>query len=74
MGLDTAIGAGTSTLVGEGLEKLTGTNDRSVGKIAVDSLVSGGIGGLVGKYVPAWDKIKEWFNVTPIISASGCLD
>lgn len=131
-----AIGAGTSTLVGEGLEKLTGTNDRSVGKIAVDTLVSSGIGGVVGKYVPSWDKIddwisggsggksiidkllkkgaefdnsllenklfqkfmdelfdefgfgffagmtanemadkiKEWFNVTPIISASGCLD
>lgn len=45
-----AIGTGTSTLVGEGLEKLTGkNNDNSWGDIAIDTGVSTIVGGAVSK-------------------------
>ncbi|MCL1919447.1 MAG: hypothetical protein FWG14_14335, partial [Peptococcaceae bacterium] len=35
-----AVYGGTSTLIGEGLEKLTGTNDRSFSEIAQDTAVN----------------------------------
>ena len=44
-----AIAAGTSTLIGESLEKISGTKNRSGGEILFDTLTDTVIGGVLGK-------------------------
>ena len=47
-----AVGAGTSTLVGQTLENLTGRNKRSTSEILTNTAIDATIGGLTSKFLP----------------------
>ena len=47
-----AVGSGTSSLIGQGLENLTGSNRRSASEIARNTVVDTAIGALSAKFVP----------------------
>ena len=44
-----AVAGGASTLIGQGLEKVTGTNDRPLGCIVINTAVDTGVGALFSK-------------------------
>ena len=46
-----AVGSGISTAIGQGLEKITGTNDRPSGTIVANTLVDAGVGAALGSLV-----------------------
>ncbi len=61
-----AIAAGTSTLIGEGLEKINGTNNRRIEEILSDSAIDTVIGGVIGKvgHILGLDKLIRVKGIT----------
>lgn len=51
-----------STSVTQVTEKITGTKDRPLSEIAINTVVSGTLGGVIGKFVPSIDKVDDWLG------------
>lgn len=67
-----AVSCGVATAVGQTLEKLTGEYDRSIGTIAMNSIVDAGIGAIAAKaFVPRLEGITAGRNHMGAVFQSG---
>ncbi len=66
-----AVSSGVSTVVGQGLEKLTGKNDRPIAEIAVNTAVNTTVGAAFGKVSVKIPKITSGRNSFSSVYNSG---